>query len=264
VGRHRHAVNVRADGLAAVLGPLLRDSRVRAAALVDVDSGMLLDAYVADRAGPDPEMLGAGHAELMRVARAVLHGSRPYDSGYEVVLSDAVRHHLLRIVPDPHGDRLALSVVVDGPPRVLDRIRKRLRAVSADALTAGPTVTRRPVEGGWVLPSPERAPQPWPHTGPPAPLPPGSSGSPEPSAGSPLPVVSPPMSGPVSPLAPPPLLPPPGPVHEPADPAIMTLDVGQAPVPRPAGTGPSAAEPPAPGPARPRPSPSPRGDQRVV
>ena len=42
-GRHRHAINVRADGLATVLAPLLTDTRVRAAALVDVDSGMVLD-----------------------------------------------------------------------------------------------------------------------------------------------------------------------------------------------------------------------------
>ena len=64
---------------------------------------------------------------------------------------------LLRTVPDPHGDRLALAVVVDGPPRVLDRVRKRLRSVSVDALTAGPSMTRRPVFGGWsfAMPRPD-------------------------------------------------------------------------------------------------------------
>jgi len=60
-------------------------------------------------------------------------------------------------VPDPHGDRLALAVVVDGPPRVLDRVRRRLRSVSVDALTAGPSMTRRPVFGGWsfAMPRPD-------------------------------------------------------------------------------------------------------------
>ena len=36
MGRHRHVVNVRADGIAVVLGPLLRDVRIVAAALVAV------------------------------------------------------------------------------------------------------------------------------------------------------------------------------------------------------------------------------------
>ena len=40
-------VNVRADGIAVVLGPLLRDERIIAAALVDVESGMVLDAWSA-------------------------------------------------------------------------------------------------------------------------------------------------------------------------------------------------------------------------
>src|SRR4051795_12445190 len=73
VGRHRHAVTVRADGLGVVLGPLLNDPRVVLAALVDVDSGMVLDACTPDRPGAqywgaDLEMAGAGHAELARVA----------------------------------------------------------------------------------------------------------------------------------------------------------------------------------------------------
>src|SRR5204863_366129 len=76
---------------------------------------------------------------------------------------------LLRTVPDPHGDRLALAVVVDGPRRVLDRVRKRLRSISVDALTAGPSMTPRPVLGGWSFAMPRPA---VPAPGPPAPPPP--------------------------------------------------------------------------------------------
>ena len=175
MGRHRHVVNVRADGIAVVLGPLLSDARITAAALVDVDSGMVLDAWSAPGPGTDPadpadpaggspdlEMLGAQHAEVVRCALALLAGY-PHPGGSEadaceVVLgTDGGHQHLLRTVPDPHGDRLALAVVVDGPPRVLDRVRKRLRSVSVDALTAGPSMTRRPVFGGWsfAMPRPD-------------------------------------------------------------------------------------------------------------
>jgi hypothetical protein len=156
VGRHRHAVNVRVDGLAVVLGPLLGDARIVAAVLVDVDSGMVLDAWSAAArtdGPPDLEVLGAQHAEVARSALALLRewpGGADASGGCEIVLGpdDGVRH-LLRTVPDPHGDRLALAVVVDGPQRVLDRVRKRLRSVAVDALTAGPSVTRRPVLGTW-------------------------------------------------------------------------------------------------------------------
>ena len=75
VGRHRHVVNVRADGIAVVLGPLLRDERIVAAALVDVDSGMVLDAWSAAGAAagsPDLELIGAQHAEIVRNALELL------------------------------------------------------------------------------------------------------------------------------------------------------------------------------------------------
>ena len=183
MGRHRHVVNVRADGIAVVLGPLLSDARITAAALVDVDSGMVLDAWSAHGPGtgptaPDLEMLGAQHAEVVQCALALL-AAHPLPDGpeagtCEVVLgADGGHQHLLRTVPDPHGDRLALAVVVDGPRRVLDRVRKRLRSVSVDALTAGPSMTRRPVLGGWsfAVPRPDV-----PASGSPAPpAPPGTS-----------------------------------------------------------------------------------------
>jgi hypothetical protein len=164
VGRHRHVVNVRADGIAVVLGPLLSDTRITAAALVDVDSGMVLDAWSADGpapGAPDLELVGAQHAEVLRCALALLRSwptAGPDDDACEVVLgTDGGCRHLLRTVPDPHGDRLALAVVVDGPSRVLDRVRKRLRTISVDALTAGPSMTRRPVLGGWsfAVPAPD-------------------------------------------------------------------------------------------------------------
>jgi hypothetical protein len=171
VGRHRHVANVRVDGIAVVLGPLLRDARIRAAALVDVDSGMVLDAWSAAPADdlttapagpPDLELIGAQHAEVVRCALALLRAwpsaAGPDADTCEVVLgADGGRHHLLRTVPDPHGDRLALAVVVDGPSRVLDRVRKRLRSVAVDALTAGPSMTRRPVLGAWsfAMPGPD-------------------------------------------------------------------------------------------------------------
>src|ERR1700754_3348284 len=155
MGQHRHAVNVRADGLAAVLGPLLQDRAVRAATLVDIDSGMVLDACVGAGAGDGPPgdlgWLGAGHAELVRIALWLLGPGE-----CEVVIdAGGRRHHIARVVPDPYGDRLALAVVVDGSPRTAKRTMRRLRQVSEAALTAGPTAARRPVMGGWALPPTE-------------------------------------------------------------------------------------------------------------
>ncbi|HEX5813095.1 MAG TPA: hypothetical protein VFY38_13380 [Pseudonocardia sp.] len=156
-------MNIRADGIAVVLGPLLRDVRIVAAALIDLDSGMVLDAWSADATGaptgsPELELIGAQHAEIVRTALALLH-SWPAGGGApgtcEVVLgADDGPRHLLRTVPDPYGDRLALAVVVNGSQRVLDRVRKRLEAVSVDALTAGPSMTRRPVGSGWSFDAP--------------------------------------------------------------------------------------------------------------
>jgi hypothetical protein len=178
-------VNVRADGIAVVLGPLLSDARITAAALVDVDSGLVLDAWSAVApagAAPDLELIGAQHAEIVRNALTLLRtwpdADGPEADPCEVVLgADGGCRHLLRTVPDPHGDRLALAVVVDGPPRVLERVRKRLRSISVDALTAGPSMIRRPVLGGWsfampkpdVPASPERPMVRPPEPGPPVP-----------------------------------------------------------------------------------------------
>lgn len=153
--RRRHVVNVRVDGLAPVLGGLLRDVRVRSAALVDVDSGMVLDAWTsdhtgadhtgADQTGADLEVQAAGHADLVRVALGVLGGSVRPPGHCELVVGEGDgAHHVLRVVPDSHGGLLALAVVVVGPEHVVTRVRRRLRRVSAAALTAGPSMVRRP------------------------------------------------------------------------------------------------------------------------
>lgn len=148
MGRHRHAVNVRTDGLAAVLGPLARDPRVGAAALVDVDSGMVLDSCGPDAADgePETESRGVAYAELVRTATALAAGAA--DCEVVVHAADGSRH-MVRQVTDPHGGRLALAVVVDGSSWVLSRLRRRLSAVSAAALTAGPSMALRPTADGW-------------------------------------------------------------------------------------------------------------------
>jgi hypothetical protein len=174
VSRHRHAINVRVDGLAAVLGPMSRDPALLVALLVDVDSGMVLDACapaarIADLLSPgatvDVEELGAGHGELMRLAlgavSAVADRVEPSLQDCEITVQLGARRYLvLRRVPDLHGDRLALSVLIDGPARSVRRVRRRLGQVSTSALTAGPSVSLRPGHGAWVSGNPKAAGQP--------------------------------------------------------------------------------------------------------
>ncbi|MEJ2887420.1 hypothetical protein [Actinomycetospora aeridis] len=160
MGRHRHLTCVRSDGLSAVLRPLLDDRRIVAATLVDVDSGLILDGYASDPADPgagpafaDLDLLGAAHADMVQAASAV----SPQLTELTVSTDDG-HHHVLLAVPDPHGERLVVAVVVHGAPRHVARARLRLQAVSVEALTAGPTLARRPVDGSWVVeePVPER------------------------------------------------------------------------------------------------------------
>lgn len=159
MGRHRHLTCVRSDGLSAVLRPLLDDRRIVAATLVDVDSGLVLDGYVDDPGEhpglADLELLGAAHADMVKAATIVSASLTEL-----TVSTDDGHHHLLHAVPDPHGERLVVAVVVHGAPRHVTRARLRLRTVSVEALTAGPTLARRPVDGSWVVeePVPETAP----------------------------------------------------------------------------------------------------------
>lgn len=160
MGRHRHAVAVRTDGLAAVLGPLFADPRIRSAALIDVDSGMVLDVCGPDTAAGRfgsrraaehdhrDEVRGAAHAELVRIALALAPGS---GGVLGLVIEAGPDRHVLHTVTDPHGGRLALSVVVRGPDRVVAKVRRQLRAVSEAALTAGPSVAVRPGSAGWSV-----------------------------------------------------------------------------------------------------------------
>ena len=63
MARHRRPVNVRDDGLPAVLGPLVTDGGVERAVLLDVDSGMVLDAWArGEGVTPDDPAAGSGAA----------------------------------------------------------------------------------------------------------------------------------------------------------------------------------------------------------
>lgn len=154
MGRHDHVTCVRSDGLSAVLRPLLADARIVAATLVDVDSGLILDGWSDDPAVGDLDLLGAGHADLARAAGAVRRGT-----GELVVDTRDGRHHVLLEVPDPHGDRLAVAVVVSGRARHVERARRQLRAIPIAALTEGPSLRRRPVDGAWFPTEPIPAPR---------------------------------------------------------------------------------------------------------
>ena len=61
MARHRRPVNVRDDGLPAVLGPLITVGGVERAVLLDVDSGMVLDAWARGEASSsDSAVPGTG------------------------------------------------------------------------------------------------------------------------------------------------------------------------------------------------------------
>ena len=137
-GRHRHDEDVREDGLAAVLGPVRRTIGLALVALTDLDSGMLLDAWAPDPAW-DPEVVGPRHAEVARLLLGP-SGSGPR----ELLVEDGAVVHLLLAVPDPHGGDLLLSAALRGGRRRAARVRRRLRQLPARALTAGPTLRRRP------------------------------------------------------------------------------------------------------------------------
>jgi hypothetical protein len=108
--------------------------QVEVAVLVDVGSGMTLDAWAGGDGGrSDPELLGAAHAD---VVRALVVAGAP--SGELVLSQVGLRHHVIRCVADPCGGRLALGVVVRGSPRVVRRALNRLREIPDEWLTAGP------------------------------------------------------------------------------------------------------------------------------
>ncbi len=196
-----------------MLASLLEDRRVVAATLVDLGSGFVLDACSRDPELTDLELLGAGHADLARAAAAV-SGTWPAFEATMTVESPDGRVHLLREVPDPHGDRLVLAVVVAGTSRAVARTRQKMAAVAVEALTAGPTLQRRPVDGRWqVDPAAPDVP---------AVTPEGLPGLEpiHPTAGAPRPEGLPGLE-PVVPTRVPLAEPEPSPVEEPAPPAAM-------------------------------------------
>ena len=137
MARHRRPVNVRDDGLPAVLGPLITAGGIELAVLLEVDSGMVLDAWAQDgeAATSDAEALGARHADVLRALLA-LPGAPPA----ELTLIVDGRHHLVRCVADPAGGRLALAVVVSSTPWVVRRVRRHLRQLPDAGLTTGPWI----------------------------------------------------------------------------------------------------------------------------
>ncbi|MFB9745091.1 hypothetical protein ACFFOU_28595 [Pseudonocardia sulfidoxydans] len=113
------------------------------AALLDAGSGMLLTSRSRDGAPEDLETVCAGQADVIRAAldaaRISIGGPEPT----EVVVAHGDRlHQLLRTVHDPLGDRLVLSLLVEGPPRALRRVRRRLGRI--DTATLVPLPLRGP------------------------------------------------------------------------------------------------------------------------
>jgi len=150
VARHRRPVSVRDDGLPAVLGSLITSGGIELAVLLEVDSGMVLDAWAkgGEAETPDAEALGARHADVVRALLALV-GSPPG----ELALTVDNRHHVVRCVADPAGGRLALAVVVNGTPWVVRRVRRHLRQLPDAGLTTGPWML------SWAI-SPRPQPRP--------------------------------------------------------------------------------------------------------
>ena len=105
------------------------DARITAAALVDVDSGMVLDAWSAHGPGtgpaaPDLEMLGAQHAEVVRCALALL-AAHPLPDGPES----------RRLRGRPRGRRRSSAPAAHRarPPRRPARAGRRRRRAAAGA-----------------------------------------------------------------------------------------------------------------------------------
>ncbi|GAA4555786.1 hypothetical protein [Pseudonocardia xishanensis] len=124
---------------------VLRRPEVLAAALVDVASGLTLDAVTADRARLDVEAVAAAQVEAMRGAAELSRVLRGDPTELVVRQGNAVLH-VLRPLPDPGSAAgLLLSVLVAAPERNLRRVRKALDRVDPRALVpAAPPVAPRP------------------------------------------------------------------------------------------------------------------------
>src|SRR5215213_2730091 len=110
---------------------------------------MVLAARSGSRAPVDIETVCAGQADVIRAALDATRVSLPVAPPTEVVVAHGERlHQLLRTVDDPLGDRLVLAVLVEGPPRVLRRVRRRVARLDPAVLIPRPVPVPAPAEDG--------------------------------------------------------------------------------------------------------------------
>jgi hypothetical protein len=122
----------------ATVRRLLRTPGAVAAALVDVDSGLPLAVACGTRCRIDVEVVAAAHKDLVRTALDTIGALYRAGPPTEVVLSHGDRlHHVVALVADPFGDRLAACVLVAGPRWHVARARRFLRRAGAAPAPAG-------------------------------------------------------------------------------------------------------------------------------
>jgi len=133
--------------LRAAAHEVLRRPEVLAVALVDVASGLTLDAVTADRARLDVEAVAATQVEALRGCVELGRVLRGTPTEVVVRQGTAVLH-VLRPVPDPGSAAgLLLSVLVAAPERNLRRVRKALDRLDPRSLVPpAPPVVARPRE----------------------------------------------------------------------------------------------------------------------